>query len=141
MVSMNRRSIVLLATVLLPFASACGANRTTEPELREVQRARDGNVDVVLLAPTDTLKFTRNYCTLEFRTGTDHHLVDIGMVKVRTTMRMEGEPMDGFVTEPKRVATGRYTVEMVLAMKGNWQVSIEWDGATGRGAVTFAAVV
>jgi hypothetical protein len=54
---------------------------------------------------------------------------------------MEGEAMDGFVTEPKRVAAGRYTVEMVMAMKGNWQVRIEWDGPAGSGAVTFAAVV
>jgi hypothetical protein len=137
----SRRWIVFLATVLLPVTSACGINKTIEPQLREVQRARDGNIEVVLLAPTDALKFTRNYCTLEFRTGADHHLVDVGMMKVRTTMKMNGEPMDGFVTEPKRVATGRYTVEMVMAMQGNWQVGIEWDGPAGRGAVTFSAVV
>src|SRR3954469_25466713 len=104
MVSMSRRSVVLLATVLLPLASACGANKTTEPELREIQRAHDGNVDLVLLAPTDSLKFTRHYCTLEFRTGAGHHLVGIGRGRVGTTMGMEGEPMDGFVTEPKPVA-------------------------------------
>jgi hypothetical protein len=54
---------------------------------------------------------------------------------------MDGEPMNGFVTEPKRMAPGRYYVEMVLAMGGNWQISIEWTGPRGNGTATFSAVV
>jgi len=87
------------------------------------------------------LKQTRNYCTLEFRAGADGHLVDVGTVTVQTTMTMQGEPMTGATTDPKRVDTGRYTVEMVLAMTGTWRISIAWDGPEGKGAVTFPADV
>ena len=119
---------------------ACGRTPSTPP-LIEVHRARSGEVEVVLFAPTDALKQTRNYCTLEFRAGADRHLVDVGTVTVQTTMTMQGEPMTGATTDPKRVAIGRYTVEMVLAMTGTWGISIAWDGPEGKGAVTFPADV
>jgi len=96
---------------------------------------------VVLLAPAAALRQTRNYCTVEFRRATDQQLVEVGSVSVHTSMRMDGEPMNGFVTEPKRVAPGRYEVEMVLAMDGNWQITIEWAGTRGNGTATFSAVV
>ena len=118
----------------------CGRTPSAPP-LIEMHRARSGDVDVVLLAPTDALKQTRNYCTLEFRTGADRHLVDVGTVTVQTTMTMQGEPMTGATTDPKRVAIGRYTVEMVLAMTGTWGISIARDGPEGKGAVTFPADV
>ena len=126
--------------MLVVLTATC--SRTPDPPpLTEVHRERRGETEVVLLAPTDALRQTRNYCTLEFRTGADHHLVDVGTVTVRTTMTMQGEPMTGATTDPKRVATGRYTVEMVLAMAGTWQISIEWNGPEGMGTVTFPAAV
>lgn len=109
--------------------------------MREVHRASSGDVEVVLLAPTEALKQTRNYCTLEFRTGSDRHLVDVGTVTVQTTMTMQGEPMGGVTTDPTRVEIGRYTVQMVLAMTGTWQITVAWDGAAGKGTVTFQADV
>jgi hypothetical protein len=105
----------------------------------EVHRERAGGIDVILLAPQPALKQTRNYCTVEFRRG--DQLVDAGTVQVRTSMTMEGAPMDGFVTEPKRIATGRYTIEMVLAMTGRWTIAIDWDGPAGKGSVSFPAAV
>ena len=138
---MTRATLALAPLLLLTISAACTASRTSDPPLKEVQRARDGNVEMVLLAPTDALKQTRNYCTIEFRSAADQHLVDVGSISVRTSMTMEGEPMGGFVTEPKQVATGRYTVEMVLAMKGDWTVTIDWIGPAGKGSVTFPSTV
>ena len=130
----------LVAALLALLTIRC--NRTPDPPpLTEVTRQRSGDLEVVVLAPTDALKQTRNYCTLEFRTGADHHLVDVGTVTVQTTMTMDGEPMGGATTDPKRVASGRYTVEMVLAMSGTWQINIGWDGPHGKGGVAFPAVV
>jgi hypothetical protein len=131
---------LLAAALLAMLTVACGRTPSTPP-LIEVHRARSGEVEVVLFAPTDALKQTRNYCTLEFRAGADRHLVDVGTVTVQTTMTMQGEPMTGATTDPKRVAIGRYTVEMVLAMTGTWGISIAWDGPEGKGAVTFPADV
>ena len=128
----------LLAALL---CASCGYTTSIGTELTELQRVQSGNIEVVVLAPTVALKQTRNYCTLEFRTGTDRHLVDVGTVKVRTTMTMEGQPMDGFVTDVKPAGTGRYTVEMVLAMTGDWTIAIEWDGPAGHGSAMFGAVV
>ena len=110
--------------------------------MTEVQRVRSGALDIVLLARTDALRQTRNYCALEFRAGTDRHLVDVGTVLVHTTMTMEGAPMSGFVTDVKRVGTGRYEVEMVMAMAGTWHISVDWDGgAAGTGSAMFEALV
>jgi hypothetical protein len=132
------RILPLLAALL---GASCGYTTSIGTELTELQRVQSGNIEVVLLAPTEALKQTRNYCTLEFRTGADHQLVDVGLVKVRTTMTMEGQPMDGFVTEVKRVGTGRYEVQMVMAMTGTWRIGIDWDGASGQGSATFETVV
>jgi len=133
---MNRLGPLLVALL----CAGCGYSASTGTELTELQRVQSGNIEVGLLAPTDALKQTRNYCTLEFRTGTDRHLVDVGTVKVQTTMTMEGQPMDGFVTDVKRVGTGRYDVQMVMAMTGTWRIGVDWDGA-GQGSATFEAVV
>ena len=133
---------LLASGVLLVLAGALAAGcarMASAPPLVEVHRQRTGEIEVVLLAPQAALKQTRNYCTVEFRTG--DQLVDAGTVQVRTSMTMEGAPMGGVVTEPKRIAAGRYTVEMVLAMTGHWQITIDWDGPAGKGSVTFAADV
>jgi len=139
---LRHRSLALPALLLAAALTAgCARAQPDEPPLLEVQRARDGAIEVVLLAPSDGLKPTRNYCTLEFRMGADRRLVDVGAVIVRTTMTMNGEPMSGVSTAPQRVSRGRYTVQMVLAMTGNWQIGIDWDGPAGKGSVTFAAAV
>ena len=129
------RQIVFAMSVAL--CAGCSAQRG----LAEVQRVRSGQIDVILLAPTAALKPTRNYCTLEFRAGPDRHLVDVGTLHVQTTMSMEGEPMSGVVTPPTRVGTGRYEIQMVLAMTGAWRIHVAWDSDAGAGEATFDAVV
>ena len=131
----------VLPLLLACLCASCGYTTSIGTGLTELQRVQSGNIEVVLLAPTDALKQTRNYATLAFRTGTDRHLVDVGMVKVRTTMTMEGQPMDGYVTEVNRVDTGRYEVQMVMAMTGTWRIGVDWDGAAGPGSAMFEAVV
>ena len=138
----NARWFALVLLVVAAISSlACGRTGPVAPPLHELQRVHVGEIDVLLLAPTTALAQTRNFCTFEFRTGTDDHPVDVGTVTVRTTMSMEGQPMDGYVTDVKRVDTGRYEVQMVLAMSGSWQISVGWEVAAGRGTATFAAVV
>lgn len=132
------RVLPMLAALL---CASCGYTTSLGTELTELQRVQSGNIGVVLLAPTDALKQTRNYATLEFRTGTDRHLVDVGSVKVRTTMTMDGQPMEGFVTDVKRINIGHYEVQMVMAMTGTWRIRVDWDGAAGPGSALFEAVV
>ena len=131
----------ILPLLVALLCASCRYTTSVGTELTELQRVRSGHIEVALFAPTDALKQTRNYCTLEFRTGSDRHLVDVGTVNVRTTMTMEGEPMDGFVTDVKRVGSGRYEVQMVMAMTGTWRIRIDWNGAAGEGAAMLTAVV
>lgn len=136
------RQLLLASVAILALAyTNCAPDTTGESTMTEVQRVRSGALDVVLLARTDALRQTRNYCALEFRTGADLHPVDVGTVLVHTTMSMEGTPMSGFVTDVKHVGTGRYEVEMVMAMAGTWQISVDWEGATGTGSAMFEALV
>ena len=65
--------------------------------------------------------------------------VDVTQVTVGTSMAMEGQPMAGYVTEPARIGRGRYTVQMVLAMSGTWQITIGWSDAAGPKRATFTA--
>jgi hypothetical protein len=54
---------------------------------------------------------------------------------------VEGVPMSGVSTDPTRVSTGRYTVRMVMAMAGKWEIGVDWDGPVGNGSVAFEADV
>jgi hypothetical protein len=137
---MSRTLIGVLSLAVLSSISGCGSQRAA-PGLTELQRMRNGNVEVILLAPANALTQTRNYCTVEFRSTADQQLVDVGTVTVRTSMTMEGAPMDGFVTAPRALGPGRYSVEMVLAMAGDWRIGIEWMGPAGTGSVSFPAVI
>jgi hypothetical protein len=134
---MNRVLPLLFALL----CASCGYTTSIGTELTEIQRVQSGNIEVVLLATGDALKQTRNYCTLEFRDGSDRHLVDVGTVTVQTTMTMDGQPMDGAVTDVRGVATGRYEVQMVMAMTGTWRIVVAWAGSGGQGSAMFEAVV
>ena len=138
---MTQRLIALLSLALFSLAAGCGSQQASDPRLTEIHRTRSGDIDVVMLATAGALQQTRNYCTVEFRSAADRHLVDVGTVKVRTSMSMEGAPMDGVVTDPKQTAPGRYTVELVLAMSGDWTIAIDWMGPAGPGSANFPAVV
>ena len=136
---MTRRLRVTVPLLLALTFAQCGRTDDHGTPLVAVQRIQSGDLTIVLLAPTDALKPTRNYCTLEFRR--DGTLVDVGSVAVRTTMTMEGQPMDGFVTEVKQAGTGRYEVQMVLAMTGDWKIPVTWNGPLGQGSAEFSASV
>ena len=106
------------------------------------QRATSGAIEVILLAHGDALKPGKDEAVLEFRSGNDHHLVDVGTVKMNATMPMAGmAPMMGssFVTGTE--VPGRYTVATDLSMVGSWRISVEWDGPAGKGSASFSGTV
>ena len=102
-----------------------------------VQTVRAGDLDVVLLSPTGTLRQGRNSFVIEFRrTGTDA-LVDVGTVLASANMPMPGMVMSGGLQlTPTRVA-GRYTATAEFGMAGAWQMAMEWNGPAGQGSVNF----
>jgi hypothetical protein len=134
---MIRGCSIVACTLALALTAACGSRRD-EPALHELQHAKSGAMDVVLLSASDALRQGKDQAYLEFRASGDQKLVDVGAVKVSATMTMAGMPPMIGNTDVQRTATpGRYAVATDLAMSGSWRLGIEWDGPAGRGSVTL----
>ena len=132
-------SVLIVSTLVL---SACSSSKPDAPKLTELQRTKSGDMDVVLLAQKDAIPPGKSQATLEFQTGADHHLVDVGTVKVGASMEMAGMgPMLGSVFVNKRDTPGRYTLDTDLGMTGTWRLKVDWDGPAGTGSVTFPGTV
>jgi hypothetical protein len=132
-------SVLIVSTLVL---SACSSSKPDAPKLTELQRTKSGDMDVVLLAQKDAIPTGKSQATLEFQTGADHHLVDVGTVKVGASMEMAGMgPMLGSVFVNKSDTPGRYTLDTDLGMTGTWRLKVDWDGPAGTGSVTFPGTV
>jgi hypothetical protein len=136
------RTIRTIVLALLCGAALSCRSTADAPPLKEVQRAKSGDIEVILLAKSDALKPAKDEAVLEFRTGSDHHLLDVGTVKVNATMPMAGMgPMLGNVAVTSGGTAGRYTLATDLGMAGSWRLTVEWDGPAGRGTVNVPGPV
>jgi hypothetical protein len=136
------RAAMRLAGVVVVCAVALSCGKTTEaPRLTQLQHAKSGDLDVVLLAASDALKPGKDQAFLEFRKGATG-LVDVGTVTVNATMPMAGmPPMMGSSFVKKTETPGRYAVDTDLSMVGSWRLEIVWDGPAGAGKVTLPGTV
>jgi hypothetical protein len=120
---------------------ACSRPADTTP-LKELQRTKAGDLTVVLLAANDALKPGKDTAMLEFRSGSDNHLVDVGAVKVAATMPMAGmAPMMGSMFVKAGDQAGRYSIDTDLSMAGTWQLAVEWNGPAGSGKTMMSGPV
>ena len=135
------KRIALFAVVLTSAVLAsCREAALPDSDRIELQRARSGDVDVVLLSNDGVLTHGKDALTIEFRRGDG--LVDVGTVKAAATMPMSGLPdMLGSVFLETGDAPGRYKADTDLSMSGGWKLTLDWDGPAGRGSVTFQATV
>lgn len=132
-------SVLMVSTLVL---SACSSAKPTAPKLTELQRTKSGDMDVVLLAQKDAIPSGKSQATLEFQTASDHHLVDVGTVKVSASMEMAGVgPMLGSVFVNRADPPGRYMLDTDLGMTGTWRLKVDWEGPRGIGSVTFPGTV
>jgi hypothetical protein len=102
-----------------------------------IQTVRAGDLDVVLLSPTGTLRQGRNAFTIEFRRAGTNTVVDVGTVRASANMSMPGMVMSGGLQVAPTGVPGRYSATAEFGMAGAWQMAIEWDGPAGKGSVTF----
>jgi Cu(I)/Ag(I) efflux system membrane protein CusA/SilA len=130
-------AIVLVATFLVWRM----AGRTSDPGegtgAGVIQTVRAGDLDVVLLSPTGTLRQGRNAFTIEFRRTGTNTLVDVGSVRASANMPMPGMVMSGGLQVAPAGVPGRYSASAEFGMAGAWQMAIEWDGPAGKGSVNF----
>ena len=129
--------LVVLIAVVVATASCSSPAGSDQIEL---QRARSGDLDVVLLSSDGSVTHGKDAFTIEFRRGDT--LVDVGTLKAAATMPMAGmAPMMGSVFIERGDAPGRYTADTDLGMSGGWQLKLEWDGPAGKGGASFNATV
>jgi hypothetical protein len=130
----------LAATLAILLVAACGGGDQTA-QLKEVQRVKAGSMEVVLLAPGDSLKKGKASFALEFRNA-DGELVDVGSVMVGASMPMPGmAPMFGECLVTPSPTKGRYEVVSDLGMAGTWRLQIAWDGPAGKGSASLPGSV
>ena len=102
-----------------------------------MQTVRAGDLDIVLLSPSGTLRLGRNAFTIEFRRRGITTLVDVGSARGSASMSMPGMVMSGGLEVTATAVPGRYAATAEFGMAGAWQMSIEWNGPAGQGAMTF----
>ena len=102
-----------------------------------VQTIRAGDLDIVLLSPSGTLRQGRNSFTFEFRRTGTTTLVDAGSVRASANMSMPGMVMSGGLQVAPTGVPGRYAATAEFGMAGNWQMAIEWSGPASQGSVNF----
>jgi len=124
--------VVLAAAV---FAAGCGSR-----QLKEVQRVRSADLNVVLLSEDGTLNRGKDEFVIEFQKP-DGSLVDVGTVRTSANMPMPGMTMPASVQVERSDVAGRYSASGDFGMAGGWQMKIEWNGPAGQGAVSFEGSV
>jgi Cu(I)/Ag(I) efflux system membrane protein CusA/SilA len=106
-----------------------------------VQTVRSGDLEIVLLSPTGTLRQGRNTFTIEFRRAGSNAPVDVGAVHATANMPMPGMLMPGDLQVASTGVPGRYAATAQFGMAGAWQMSIDWNGPAGQGSVKFEGSV
>jgi len=145
--NLRRRAVALLAIVAVAALAVFGW-RTYHPRsgssstvgLATIQEVTAGELRIVLLSATGSLRQGRNAYTVEFRSrgGT---LVDVGSVRANANMSMPGMVTSGGVELHATPVAGRYQATAEFGMAGAWQMSFQWDGPAGRGSVNFEGTV
>ena len=133
--------IVVIGATMLAWRTYHGRSQTdARSGLTTVQQVSSGNLRIVVLSPTGTLRQGRNTYTIEFRSpgGT---LVDVGTVRATANMPMPGMVMPAGLQLSRTPVPGRYEATAEFGMAGAWQMALEWDGPAGRGSVNFEGAV
>jgi hypothetical protein len=138
---MMRATMWMVCMMALVCAATLSCNKADNaPALKELQRTKSGDLEVVLLASADALKPGKDQAFVEFRKGAG--LVDVGMVTVNATMPMAGmPPMMGSSFVKNTDTPGRYVIDTDLSMAGTWRLEVVWNGPAGSGKVTLPGTV
>jgi len=119
---------------------ACGSGGTPDSGLKEVQRVKSGDLEIVLLSEDGALNQGKDAFVIEFRKA-DGSLVDAGTVSTSANMSMPGMTMPGNVHVVGSDVPGRYRATGDFGMAGGWQMKVEWNGPAGQGSVSFDGTV
>lgn len=134
------QTIVMAGLVI----GTCRCTVAREPAaFTELQRARSGSLDIVLLSRAQVLKQHEDEAVLEFRTGGDSHLVHVGAVRVVASRAIVNQaPLRGDVSVTEGKTPGRYLLRTDLSMAGTWQFTVRWAAdAADPGSIVLPVTV
>jgi hypothetical protein len=129
---------VSLVTVMSAAIVAAGCSG--DAGLKEVQRVRAGEIEIVVLANDGALNRGKDAFVIDFRRP-DGSLVDVGTVTTSANMPMPGMTMPGSVQVERSEVPGRYRATGDFGMAGGWQMKVEWNGPAGQGSRSFEGTV
>ena len=134
-----RRICAVAAVTTAAFVIACGGGGASDSGLKEVQRVKSGDLDIILLSEDGALNQGKDAFVIEFRRGDS--LVDAGTVTTSANMAMPGMTMPASVEVEKSDVPGRYRATGDFGMAGGWQMKVDWNGPIGQGSVSFDGTV
>jgi Cu(I)/Ag(I) efflux system membrane protein CusA/SilA len=113
-----------------------GPERADERAETPIATARADDLVITLSSADGTLSRSSSFA-IEFRSEATGELVDVGTVRAAASMAMPGMAMTGGVEVERTREPGRYLARGSYGMGGGWQMTLEWEGPSGRGSVSF----
>jgi len=110
-------------------------------ELKPIKTQKTKDLNVRLLSESGQWKQGKNAFVLRFTSAKDGTPVDVGKARLNTAMPMPGmAPMlAGATLEPD--GPGQYRGTISFPDNGDRQVTVAWDGPTGKGSTKFTVPV
>ncbi len=128
--------ILVLAAFVLGGVTAWAA------DLKPIHTQKTKDVVITLLNESGQWTKGKNSFVLEITFAKDKQPVDAGKVTLNTAMTMSGmTPMIAGATLSPDKAPGRYLGTIEFQDTGTRQVTVTWDGPTGRGSAKFSVPV
>jgi hypothetical protein len=136
---MTRRSASILSIPVL--AATWLVTVTGAADLKVIKTQTTKDVVVRLLSESGLWSQGKTAFVLEFTSTKDRKPADAGKVTLSTSMSMPGmAPMvAGAAVEPE--GPGRYRGSISFPDRGDRQVTVAWDGPTGKGSTKFTIPV
>ena len=107
-----------------------------------IQTQKAKGVVIALKSESGQWAHGKNAFVLEFTSATDKKPLDAGKVNLNTSMTMSGmAPMIAGATLAPDKTPGRYLGTIEFPDAGTRQVTVTWDGPSGKGSTKFSVSV
>jgi hypothetical protein len=124
------------------FLTGISLQHSWGAELQTIQTHKTKDVVITLRNEAGQWKQGKNTFVLEFTSPASAEPVDVGKVSLSTSMPMPGmAPMLAGATLSPDKAPGRYLGTISFPDSGARQVTVTWDGPTGKGSTRFSVPV
>jgi hypothetical protein len=132
----------VVATLTLSVVLAVGAVGLARAEDKTIATQKTKDVVVTLKSDAGQWKQGKNSFVLEFTSAKDKQPVDAGKATLTTSMTMSGmTPMIAGATLTPDKTPGRYLGTVQFPDTGTRQVTVTWDGPSGKGSAKFSVPV